>query len=36
MTVELRGCYQILATPFLPDGEINENGVVRLVMHLKS
>jgi dihydrodipicolinate synthase/N-acetylneuraminate lyase len=30
--VELRGCYPILATPFLPDGEIDENGVVR---HLK-
>jgi dihydrodipicolinate synthase/N-acetylneuraminate lyase len=36
MTVELRGCYPILATPFLLDGEIDENGVVRLVRHLKT
>jgi dihydrodipicolinate synthase/N-acetylneuraminate lyase len=36
MSVELRGCYPILATPFLPDGEIDENGVVRLVRHLKT
>src|SRR5215211_2474008 len=36
MTVELRGCYPILATPFLPDGEIDENSVVRLVRHLKT
>src|SRR5215203_1626496 len=36
MTVELRGCYPILATPFLPDGEIDENCVVRLVRHLKT
>ena len=35
MTVELRGCYPILATPFLPDGEIDVNSVVRLVRHLK-
>src|SRR5215212_9341246 len=34
MTVELRGCYPILATPFLPDGEIDANSVVRLVRHL--
>jgi dihydrodipicolinate synthase/N-acetylneuraminate lyase len=36
LTVELRGCYPILATPFLPDGEVDENGVVRLVRHLKT
>ena len=36
MTVELRGCYPILATPFLPDGEIDEGSVVRLVRHLKT
>src|SRR5215207_4022772 len=36
MTVELRGCYPILATPFLPDGEIDVNSVVRLVRHLKT
>ncbi|HKH57629.1 MAG TPA: dihydrodipicolinate synthase family protein [Rubrobacter sp.] len=36
MTVELRGCYPILATPFLPDGEIDANSVVRLVRHLKN
>jgi dihydrodipicolinate synthase/N-acetylneuraminate lyase len=36
MTVELRGCYPILATPFLSDGEIDENSVVRLVRHLKT
>jgi hypothetical protein len=34
MTVELRGCYPILATPFLPDGDIDENSVVRLLRHL--
>ncbi|MGH3146729.1 MAG: dihydrodipicolinate synthase family protein, partial [Rubrobacter sp.] len=32
--VELRGCYPILATPFRPDGEIDEESVVRLVRHL--
>lgn len=36
MSVELRGCYPILATPFLPDGEIDEHSVVRLVKHLKT
>lgn len=36
MTVELRGCYPILATPFLPDGAIDVNSVVRLVRHLKT
>jgi dihydrodipicolinate synthase/N-acetylneuraminate lyase len=36
MTVQLRGCYPILATPFLPDGEIDEHSVVRLVRHLKT
>jgi 4-hydroxy-tetrahydrodipicolinate synthase len=36
MTVKLRGCYPILATPFLPDGEIDVNSVVRLVRHLKT
>jgi dihydrodipicolinate synthase/N-acetylneuraminate lyase len=36
MTVELRGCYPILATPFLPDGEIDGDSVVRLVRHLKT
>jgi dihydrodipicolinate synthase/N-acetylneuraminate lyase len=36
MSLELRGCYPILATPFLPDGEIDENSVVRLVGHLKT
>src|SRR5215211_5485109 len=36
MRVELRGCYPILATPFLPDGEIDEGSVVRLVRHLKA
>ena len=36
MTVELHGCYPILATPFLPDGEIDENSVARLVSHLKT
>ncbi len=33
---ELRGCYPILATPFLPDGEIDEDSVVRLVRHLNA
>jgi 4-hydroxy-tetrahydrodipicolinate synthase len=32
--MELRGCYPILATPFRPDGEIDEESVVRLVRHL--
>jgi dihydrodipicolinate synthase/N-acetylneuraminate lyase len=36
MTTQLRGCYPILATPFLPDGAIDEESVVRLVRHLKS
>jgi hypothetical protein len=34
MTVELRGCYPILATPFLSHGDIDENSVVRLLKHL--
>jgi len=34
--VELRGCYPILATPFRPDGEIDEESVVRLVRHLRA
>src|SRR5215210_6965102 len=36
MTLELRGCHPILATPFLPDGEIDENSVVRLVRHFRT
>src|SRR5829696_9587839 len=36
MTVDLRGCYPILATPFLPNGEIDQNSVVRLVRHLNT
>src|SRR5215207_258065 len=36
MTVELRGCYPILATPFLPDGEIDEGSVAELIRHLKT
>ncbi|HET7269662.1 MAG TPA: dihydrodipicolinate synthase family protein [Rubrobacter sp.] len=35
-TAELRGCYPILATPFLPDGEIDKNSVARLVRHLNT
>jgi dihydrodipicolinate synthase/N-acetylneuraminate lyase len=35
-TTELRGCYPILATPFLPDGEIDEDSVARLVRHLNA
>jgi dihydrodipicolinate synthase/N-acetylneuraminate lyase len=34
MTVELRGCYPILATPFLSHGDIDDNSVVRLLKHL--
>ena len=34
--MKLRGCYPILATPFPPGGEIDENSVVRLVRHLKT
>jgi 4-hydroxy-tetrahydrodipicolinate synthase len=34
VSVELRGCYPILATPFRPDGELDEEGVARLVRHL--
>ena len=30
----LRGCYPILATPFRPDGEIDDRSVARLVRHL--
>ena len=30
----LRGCYPILATPFLPGGEVDGEGVVGLVRHL--
>ena len=36
MSVELRGCYPILATPFRPDGEIDEASVVSLVRHLRT
>jgi len=36
MTAELHGCYPILATPFRPDGEIDEDSVVRLVRHLNT
>ncbi len=36
MSVEFRGCYPILATPFRPDGEIDEESVVRLVRHLST
>jgi dihydrodipicolinate synthase/N-acetylneuraminate lyase len=32
---ELRGSYPILATPFTPDGEIDDEGVARLVRHLR-
>jgi dihydrodipicolinate synthase/N-acetylneuraminate lyase len=32
---ELRGCYPILATPFTPDGEIDDESVARLVRHLR-
>jgi dihydrodipicolinate synthase/N-acetylneuraminate lyase len=31
---ELRGCYPILATPFAPDGAVDEESVARLVRHL--
>ncbi|HEV2076057.1 MAG TPA: dihydrodipicolinate synthase family protein [Thermoleophilaceae bacterium] len=34
MSLELRGCYPILATPFRPDGAIDEESVVSLVRHL--
>ncbi len=30
----LRGCYPILATPFLPDGEVDGESVASLVRHL--
>ncbi|HJQ29353.1 MAG TPA: dihydrodipicolinate synthase family protein, partial [Rubrobacter sp.] len=33
-TAELRGCFPILATPFLPDGDIDEDSVARLIKHL--
>src|SRR5215212_187374 len=36
MTVELRGCYPILATPFLPNGEIDLASVAGLIRHLKT
>jgi len=36
MTVGLRGCYPILATPFLPDGEIDLASVAGLIRHLKT
>ena len=36
MSVELRGCYPILATPFCPDGEVDEESVVSLVRHLRT
>jgi hypothetical protein len=32
---DLRGCYPILATPFTPDGEIDNEGVARLVRHFR-
>lgn len=35
-TAGLRGCYPILATPFRPDGEIDEESVARLVRHLNA
>ena len=35
MTDELRGCYPILATPFIPDGEIDGESITRLVHHLR-
>jgi 4-hydroxy-tetrahydrodipicolinate synthase len=35
MAEDLRGCYPILATPFEPDGEIDGEGVTRLVRHLR-
>jgi dihydrodipicolinate synthase/N-acetylneuraminate lyase len=35
VTGELRGCYPILATPFTPDGEIDEESITRLVRHLR-
>src|SRR5215210_5909414 len=35
-TAKLRGCYPILATPFRPDGEIDEDSVARLVRHLST
>jgi dihydrodipicolinate synthase/N-acetylneuraminate lyase len=35
VTVELRGCYPILATPFTPDGEIDGESITRLVRHLR-
>ena len=35
-TVELRGCYPILATPFRPGGGIDEDSVIRLVRHLNT
>jgi 2-keto-3-deoxy-L-arabinonate dehydratase len=36
VSVEFRGCYPILATPFRPGGEIDEESVVRLVRHLRT
>jgi 4-hydroxy-tetrahydrodipicolinate synthase len=36
VSVELRGCYPILATPFRPDGEVDEESVVSLVSHLRT
>jgi dihydrodipicolinate synthase/N-acetylneuraminate lyase len=35
MAEDLRGCYPILATPFGEDGEIDRDGVIRLVQHLR-
>ena len=36
VSVEFRGCYPILTTPFCPDGEIDEESVIRLVRHLRT
>lgn len=35
VTVELRGCYPILNTPFKPDGEIDRESAINLIQHLK-
>jgi dihydrodipicolinate synthase/N-acetylneuraminate lyase len=35
MADELSGCYPILATPFRMDGEIDDEGVARLIRHLR-
>jgi 2-keto-3-deoxy-L-arabinonate dehydratase len=36
VSVEFRGCYPILATPFCPGGGIDEESVVRLVRRLRT